>query len=333
MALGIDHITVKDVHSRLIGKDKAMAKTLEFMKQTDPFMDDMGWVQCNSGDNHEYKFRTGLPEAHVRAVNDYIPMGKSTTKKGIATTSSIDALAEIDAEFIDGTAADGKGNEIRADEAKATIMGIGNKSAEQILYASLKTNPKSFDGFMTRYGKISTNKENIGYNVIDAEGTGSNLCSIIVANFSPQTVYGIFPKGGSIGVTRKQYAETIDKNEDGDGRPVYRDRYNRKLGLCIEDWRSTIRIVNVDVDDLHNIDIVALLIKAYYRIPNFVRNIEGVNPVIYCPTPIAAALTTQAIEKTSPVKVGDVEGKPITSFWGYKIKECDSMLTTEERVL
>ncbi len=337
MALEKNHLRVADIKNRLVGDGKIVGRTIEFMQQSDPFMDDMGWVQCNSGENHESKYRTSLPSAHFRMVNDYIPRGKSTTQKQIDTTGSIEAWAEIDAEFIDGSAAEGKGAAIRIDEAKATIMGVGNTSASMMLYGSLAEDPRAFDGLATRYGRLSDNKESIGYNIIDAGGSASNNTSIWLVNWSPQTIYGIYPKGGTVGVDRQDFGRSIDKNSDGDGRPVYQDYYTRKLGLCIEDWRSTVRIANIDVDMLTSgsaaADIIDLLTDAYYKIPNVVRSISTVNPVIYCSTAVAAALTKQSQEKTSPVVIDNSQGKPVKSFWGYKIKECDAIVNTEERVV
>ena len=43
MALTDAHITLADVQTRLIGKDKVMGRTIELLKQSDPFMEDMGW--------------------------------------------------------------------------------------------------------------------------------------------------------------------------------------------------------------------------------------------------------------------------------------------------
>lgn len=337
MALAINHMRVADVKSRLIGDKKTIGRTIEFMRQSDPFMDDMGWVECNSGENHESKYRTSLPSAHFRMVNDYIPRGKSSTQKQIDTTGSIEAWSEIDAEFIDGTAAEGRGADIRIDESKATIMGIGNASAQMMLYGSLAEDPRAFDGLATRYSRLSENKECIGNNIIDAGGTGSDNTSIWVVNWSPQTIYGIYPKSGTVGVKREDFGRTIDKNSDGEGRPVYQDYYTRKLGLCIEDWRSTVRIANIDVTDLTSeaaaADIIDLLTDAFYKIPNAVRSIDGVNPVIYCSTAVAAALTKQSQKKTSPIVIDNSHGKPVKSFWGYKIKECDAILNNEECVV
>ena len=337
MAISDNHLRVADVKNRLVGDNKIIGRTIEFMKQADPFMDDMGWVQCNSGENHESKYRTSLPSAYFRMVNDYIPRGKSTTQKQIDTTGSIEAWSEIDAEFIDGSAAEGRGAEIRIDESKATIMGIGNTSAHMMLYGSLAEDPRAFDGLATRYSRLSADKECIGYNVIDAGGSGNNNTSIWVVNWSAQTIYGIYPKGGTVGVKREDFGRTIDKNSDGEGRPVYQDYYTRKLGLCIEDWRSTVRIANIDVSDLDTdaaaADLIDLLTDAFYKIPNAVRSINEINPVIYCSTPVAAAITKQSQKKTSPIVIDNSHGKPVKSFWGYKIKECDAILNTEERVL
>ncbi len=337
MALTKNYIKVSDIQARLVGDQKVIGRTIEFMKQLDPFMDDMGYVQCNSGENHESKYRTSLPKAQTRAVNDYIPTSISSTKKQIDTTASIEAWSEIDAEFIDGSAAEGNGAAIRVDESKATIMGIGNTSAHKILYASIAADPREFDGLAVRYSKLSNDPNNIGYNIIDAKGEGENLTSIYLINWGPQTIYGIYPKGGQIGVRRDDLGRCLDKNSDGDGRMVYQDYYSRKIGLCIEDWRSSVRIANIDTELLKSdsaaADIIDLLTDAYYKVPNAVRNIDGITPVIYCSTAVAAALTKQSQKKTSPVTIDNTQGKPVKHFWEYKVKECDSILTTEERVV
>ena len=337
MATKNNYLGVAQVKGRLVGKDRILGRTIEFMRQSDPFMDDMGWVQCNSGENHESKYRTSLPAAYFRMVNDYIPKGRSTTQKQIDTTGSIEAWSEIDAEFIDGSAAEGHGAEIRIDESKATIMGIGNTAAHMMLYGSLAEDPRAFDGLAVRYSRLSDDRECIGYNVIDAGGTGTDNTSMWLVNYSPQTIYGIYPASGALGIQRHDYGRTIDKNGDGDGRPVYQDYYTRKLGLCIEDWRSTVRIANIPVsaiaDDAKAVDLIGLLTDAFYKIPNVVRAIDKVNPIIYCPTPVAAALTKLSQEKTSPITIRNVQGAPVKDFWEYKIKECDAFLTNEERVV
>ena len=336
MALRSQYLTISDATNRFVGDKKTVGRTIEFMRQSDPFMNDMGWVECNAGDNHESKIRTSLPSAHFRMVNDYIPHGKSTTLKQIDTTGSIEAWSEIDAEFIDGTAAQGHGADIRIDESKATIMGIGNTSADMMIYGSLANDPRAFDGLATRYSNLSNDPDKIGFNIIDAGGTGDYLTSIFFVNWSPQTVYGIYPKGGTVGVNREDFGRHIDKNSEGDGRPVYQDYYTRKLGLCIEDWRSTVRIANIDVRELNSessaADIIDLLTDAFYKVPNNVRAIDGINPIIYLPTPVAAALTKQSQKKTSPIIIDNTQGKPVKSFWEYKIKECDAFVIGEDQV-
>ncbi len=332
MATAGECLSLKDVKTRIIGDDKVMGRTVELMRQSDPFMDDMGFVQCNSGENHESKIRTSLPEPQFRSVNGYISKGKSTTNKQIDTTGSLEEWSEIDAEFIDGTAAEGKGAELRVDESKAAIMGIGNKSAEMMLYGSLADDPRGFDGLSVRYSARSDDVYNIGYNIIDAGGTGDHLTSIWLINWSPETIYGIYPKYGSAGIRRDDYGRTIDKNTDGDGRPVYREWYTRKLGLAIEDWRSTVRIANVPTDSIGDVDLIGLFTDAMYKIPNVVRNIIGVNPVIYCPTVVAAAVTKESQSKTSPIYIKDVDGEAVTNFWKYKIKECDAFIVGEDQV-
>ena len=336
MVIGADVMTLSDIRSKL-GKNDQISRILEMMARNDPFMRHMHWVMCNAGSEHEFTRRTQLPKSYARALNEYIPKGKDGVQKGKVSTASIDAWTEIDAQAVIGAAALGNGATLRTDLAQATIMGLGNDSAELMLYASLKKNPKHFNGFMAYYNHLSNDQSDIGYNVIDAGGTtDTKNCSILMITWSPKTVYGLYPKGGSYGIIKKLAKEiSTSKNEDGDGKPVYNDWYFRNIGLCVEDWRSTVRIANIDMAELRagNIDIADLLTDAYYTIPNSIRNIEGVNPIIYCPTPVAATITKQAKDKSNPIDVEKVDGKPIKNFWGYEIHECDSMLINEGRVV
>ena len=113
------------------------------------------------------------------------------------------------------------------------------------------------------------------------------------------------------------------------------EHYIWKNGLVLRDWRSVVRIANIDVSNLVGVssaaDIIELMIKAMYRIPQ----LKAVKPVFY--------MNRTCIEMLDILRRNDViSGGQLTyamvdgvfeyAFRGIPIRLCDAILETEALV-
>lgn len=321
--------TLQDVASRTVdGKISAVA---ELMNQMNEVVKEMTMVEGNLATGHKTTIRSGIPTPTWRMLYQGVQPTKSKTVQVTDTTGMLEAYAEVDKDIAD---LNGNTAEFRLSEDKAFLEGINQSLASAIFYGNSQTDPEKIMGLAPRYNSKSAENAT---NIIDAGGTGSTNTSIWLVTWSPETCHAIYPKGQSAGLKVEDKGQVTLLDESGNKFEGYRTHYKWNVGLSLRDWRSVVRIANIDVTKLtadasgSSANIINSLIMAQHKIPPMVTG----RRVIYCNNTIFTYLDLQTTNKSNMnLSWGnDMHGQPVLQFRGIPIRQCDQIVSTESQVV
>lgn len=328
--LATNHITLVDVLKQTVG-DSIESDIAEILAESNALLADAHVMECNDGSSHKSVIRHGLPKGVFRKLYGYVPTEKSTTEQVVDKTGSLESYSTIDVDLVKESK---NPAQLRLNEAVAFIEGMGQTAQETIIYGNKTDDDAEFDGLAVRYGNISKDKNKIGYNVIDAGGTGSNNTSIWFITWGENHTALLYPKGSKAGIEHTDDGIQTETNEKGHKRKVYQDHFQHKLGVTVKNFKSTCRISNIDVNELAkgNVDLLKLLRKGYFRVKKY-ANTSGTKTFVYCNDTIAEYLDAAAADKSNiQLSFKQYGGEDITHYRNFPIREIDQILNTEERV-
>ena len=317
--IGQNYLTLKDMYSQMEGDGKVTAAIIDLFVSSNAILEDAIAVECNEGTHHKTTVRNGLPQPQFRQFYQGVECQKGDYTPVTDTTSMLDDYSEVDKKLAD---INGNTNQFRLNEAEAHIQGMNKTAKTNIFYGSKGKNASAFDGIATRYNKLSTTEGELGYQVVDGGGTGSDNTSIYFVTWGDRHTHLIYPKGSKAGLQREDKGQVTVQDAQGRNYEAYRDYFSWDLGLC------------VDVSDLgtaNAADLIDLMVTAYYRIEEHATNGKT---VIYANNTIRTFLHKQAMAKTNVnLSLDEAAGKPIVKFLGIPIKCCSEILNTEARVV
>jgi len=344
--IGTAALTYADWAKR-IDDDGKVARIINLLSQTNEVLDDMLVVEGNLPTGHKTTVRTGLPQAAWRLLNYGVPKAKSTTAQVVDTCGMLEVYSEIDKDIVD---LNGNSGAFRLSEDLAFLEGMNQQMAQTLFYGNTAVNPERFLGLAPRYSTVSTATAQTAANVIDMGGTGSTNTSMWIVVWGPNSVHGIFPKGGQTGLQHRDLGEWTLTDGSGGLYQGYRTHYKWDCGLSVRDWRYVVRLANIDVNTLSGgsaPDLIKGLIRGLHRLPTQPVTAGGEqksdaadagvtmgNTAIYCNRTIRTWLDIQATTKTNVLlRVDEFDGRPVTTFRGVPVRTVDALLNTEARVV
>lgn len=344
--IGAIALTLSDWLARQpAGSDKKIGMIIEILKQTNRILDDMPFMEGNLPTGHMTTVRTGLPTVAWRRLNYGVPQSKSRTVQVTDSCGMLEAYATVDKRLAD---LNGNTAEFRMSEEIAFIQSMNHEAASAIFYSNTALTPQQILGLAPRYDDLSAeNAENI----IDAEGTGSNLTSIWLVVWGDTTCHGIYPKGGKAGLRADDITvnkELGDKTLDELGNPyqAYSSHYSWDLGLCLRDWRYVVRIANIDIDTLskkggivygtlqdagsNGPDLIDLCIQALETPPS----LDVGTAVFYANKTILSWMRRQMrLSSNINLTLENIAGRRVVAFDGIPFHKVDAILNAEDRVV
>lgn len=327
--LGANYLTLADRLKRTEAGKQA-AEVIEMMNETNCVMQDANVLECNDGTNNISTIRNGLPTATFRRLYGFVAPSKSTTVQVKDPTGMLEAYSVVDKDLVDKAKEPKK---FRLSESTAFIEAMNQTMQKEVFYGNTKVNPAGFDGLSIRYGKKSAIKNNIGYNIVDGGGSGSDNTSIWFVTWGDQHISLTYPEGSQAGMQHEDDGIQTETDSNGGKRKVYQDHYKMDVGLTVKDWRSTCRIANIDVSNLSGdsaANLVNLMRQAYYKIN---RHSAGGKTVIYCNSNTLMYFDKQVEEKTNiHFSYQEYLGKKVLTFRGIPIRECDQIADDEAQV-
>lgn len=349
--LGTNVPTLADIAATMGADGNFDSDRVNLLMQTNEMLQDMVWKEGNLPTGHKTTLITGLPTVGFRRFNEGVALSKSTSSAIEEGSAMLEGFFQVDRGL---AIMSGDINQYRLDESGLFMEAMNQTLQTYMLYGNAATLPESFTGFASRY---NTKSGNIGGQIVDAGGTGTDNTSIWLIGWGP-SVFAMYPKnsvGGlhheDVTVNRTQMAGGPsdamigDVLQDSNGRNFmgYRDHFLWNCGLVVRDYRAVARIANIDISDLvaGNVsaaDIIKLMVVAYYRIPTNLRKNVGKagfgRPAWYVNPTIKAALHLQALTKASAqITLSTIEGAEVLTFLGIPVREVDQLLNSEARVV
>ena len=330
--LAVTNPTLLDL-AKATDPDGGIADIVEILAETNEVLDDMTWVQGNLTTGNRSSIRTGLPTPTWRKMYGGVQPDKGTQAQVDDTTGMLEAYAEVDkalADLAGNTAA------FRMVEERAHLEGLNQEIVDTLFYGNEDSEPEAFTGFSPRFNDTSAAN---GDNIVTGGGSGTDNASIWLIVWSPQTCFGIIPKGSVAGLQRTDMGEqTIEDASAGSntGRmQAYRTHYRWDAGLTVRDWRYVVRIANIDKsalvkDAASGADLPDLMFQAMTLIPNLSLG----RAAFYMSRNTMSFVRRQATNATSgsTLTIDNVGGKMTTHFSGIPLRRCDSLSADEATV-
>jgi len=318
--------------ARVSDPDGKIATVVEILNETNEILEDMSWMEGNLPTGHRHTMRTGIPAPTWRKLYGGVQPNKSTTAQVTDNTGMLEAFSEVDKALAD---LNGNTGAFRLQEDRAHIEGMNQEVADTLFFGNEATEPEAFTGLAPRFNDLSAENAD---NIIN-EGDSSNLQSIWLVVWGPNTVHGIIPKGSTAGLQVKDHGETVVEDaSDGSntGRMVaYRTHYRWDVGLSLRDWRYVVRIANVDInaivkDAATGPDLPDLMFRALDLIPN----LSAGRPAFYMSRAMRTGLRRQVpyATQSSTLEMENVGGKMVTQFQGVPVRRVDALATSETAV-
>lgn len=311
--------------------DGKIAQIVELLMTQNEILDDMTFIEGNLETGHRTTVRTGLPDVTWRKMYGGVQPSKSRTAQITDNTGMLEAYAEVDKAMAD---LNGNTAAFRLSEDISFIQAMNQEMARTVFHGNESTQPEAFTGLSPRYNSLSAES---GQNIITGGGSGNDNASIWLVVWSPQTCHGIVPKGSTAGLQTKDLGEVTIENADGNGGRMqgYRTHYRWDAGLSVRDWRSIVRIANIDKSELRGdaasgAYLTDLMVQAVER----VENINMGRAVFYMNRTLRTFLRRQIIAKTvnSSLTQENQAGKSVTMFDGIPIRRCDALAADEAAV-
>ena len=342
-AQGSGVTTILDVLTELDPGGKQF-NIAEVLTQQNEVLSDMHWEEGNSVTGHKDAARTVLPTPSFRALNAGVPVTKGGSTTIEETAALLEDFSQVDREL---AIMSGDVNAFRLKQARPHIQGMSNKMATELFYGNANSNPLGFTGLAARYNTLSTTTNKSAANVIDAGGSGANLRSIFLIGWSPDTVFGIYPKGTRGGLDHEDATNASGTgahgfpaaarlfDASGNSYMGYADHWIWRVGLFVKDWRYVVRIANIDLAALTlsgstGPKLQDLMVQAINRI----ESLSGVRAVFYMPREIQSYMQRQLLEqKNAFMNWSEIGGQQIMSFSGVPVRRTDALNVNETRVI
>lgn len=317
--------------------DPKIGAVVEVLKRQNPILDDAVAVECNMGTIHRHGIRTGLPTPAWGRLYQGIPQSKSQVQQVDDTTGFLEARSGIDTRLL--KIQPDKVPALRLSEASSHLEAMNQEMATGMFYHDTATTPEKFKGLAARYGVLGGS--GAGNQIIDAGGTGSDNTSIWFVTWGDHATQLLYPQGTKAGVERDDKGEQRVTDANGDAYYVMEETFTWHMGLAVKDWRYNARIANIDYSDVvaGTVDLYKFMRKAYYKLQSRRMDSQTSRMAIYMNRDMLEALdalatpTGTANATALQLRREELEGKEVLMYRGIPIRETDSILNSEARVV
>ena len=297
--------------------DGTMAAIAEVLNQENPIIQDAVWREANDTFSNKTVRRASLPGGSWRKLNEGVATESSSTIELVDSIGMLETWAENDIEVINAFP---NPKQARNDEAMSFVEGLGQTMAATMLYGNAATTPETFTGLAPRLADIAATT-----NVINEGGTGSDLCSIFIVDWSPTGVYMIYPKNSMAGLEHEDRGIETATDSSNNKYRAYVDVFNWKAGMVVKNSKSIGRLANIESTGASNLFDEDNLITLLNRMT------KGPGRRIYCNQIVMTQMEIRAKDKTNIhyTTVSDIAPGPVTFFKGVPVRLVEQALSTE----
>ncbi|MDR2427200.1 MAG: hypothetical protein LBD46_08505 [Endomicrobium sp.] len=307
--------------------------TAEVMTEENPILEDIHFQEENSDNGNKFRERAKMPEVVARKYNQGITASKGGVLVKVDPRTELISKLEIDESYLSdfGAAA---AREL-ADEQFAHRTANGEKLGRTLFYGS--KGAESLYGIIPRYNTLNP-KYSVSEYVIDAS-TGvsnpSNLGSIVLVSWGPKSTYAFYPKNSKGGLEEGALTKGEIDGVNGGKLPGYYQYFKWKIGLTVKDYRSVVRICNIDTvkGKVQNITAGVPDLEMFIMEALRILKSNGGNVVAYAGRDVMKCLDQQALGRYKrSYPTSGFAGKLITNVNGIPFRQQDCLLAAEELV-
>ncbi|MFU8927759.1 major capsid protein [Acinetobacter puyangensis] len=323
-----------------IGTNSKVGKIIEVLNQRQDLLDDAVVLEANSGTHNKTSVRTGLPKGTWRKLNYGVQPEKTARVQVTDSTGQLTTYSEIDKTLYDLQGSNAP--QWRSEEDAGFVEGLSQEVMRNIIYGDTTGNVSTFNGLAIRYNNKIDPETGVApanaANIIDAGGTGSNNTSIFIVQWDQTKTHLFYPQGTQAGLDIQDKGQVTLEDETGGRYEGLRTYFQWDVGLAVRDWRSVVRIANIDAtllkkDASTGANLIDLLDDALSLLP-----LAGSSRVaIYMNRTVNNALKGQTTYfKNVRLTLEDFRGdgkRKIPMYDGVPIRICDVILNTEARVV
>ncbi len=294
-----------------------LATIAEVLQQRNDILKDAVWREANDVWSNVTTRRASLPGGSWRKLNAGVGTEKSDTVQVVDTIGILETWAKNDVEVINSFK---NKQQARNDEAMAFVEGLGQTMAATLIYGSTVLYPERFTGLAPRMDALATTT-----NVLNSGGSGSDLTSIYVVTWGPNTVHCLFPRNSQAGLAHKDMGIQIVQDSSTLDFLAYVDHFQWKAGLAVKHSKAIGRIANIESAGASNIfdedDLITLLNRME----------TGPGTRIYCNQTVLTQMEIRAKDKTNIhyTQVTDIAPGPVLLFKGFPVRKVEQIVDTE----
>lgn len=325
----VNDYTSLDAKGQYIWAAKVLAKKC-------PFIQDMPMIASNQIMSNIGVRESYLPTPGTRRFNEGVSPTASHSTPFSDPIAMVEDYSEVDWAL---WKIQNNPNAWRQSKDAAKVEAMGQKMEDLIVYGSIATDPGAFNGLATRFNSTTTRPNSSTtdpYNVVSANGSGSDTTSLYVVEWGDNKVYGVYPKNLPAGLQIADLGQHT-KNTNTEAAPKYlevlRSHFTWYMGLVVEDERCVQRMVNIEGSGTDNNLNLSTLVQLINQLPSMG---DASNTVIYCNRALKTQFDILALDKNNATftqdSTGDVFGRRVTRFQGIPVRVAEMIDDTETAI-
>lgn len=327
VALPTTSPSILDVAKRT-GADGRMIPVVQALAQDNFFIQTMQFKEGNLDTGTRVASENALPSVSWVRLNEGVAPSTGNTDTYDESCGMLEGLSSIDTRVakLNGNAA-----EYRASKDDSFVAAMSNTLESAFFYESTTTSPERILGLSARLGS-TTGKYGKQIVICDAAAAGADQSSAWLVGWGDHTVYGIAPRGKATGLSMEDKGEQRVIDANGKVLWKFETMFHWDVGLCVEDYRSIVRVANIDTSNITSTgtNLVEAMIKATHQVRK-----PGARFAWYVNKFVGTYLHLQAYRSTtqSTMSIENYGGTPITHFLGVPVYETDALTATEAPVV
>ena len=340
-ALGT-YLTINELIRREDPKGN-LAQIIDVLNQENRILEDITWLECNSGSYYEDTRSASEPAGSERAYDEGVNPEAGVTEKILEPTCLFNALSEVDVakyrQAPDPAAA-------RKQEDNIFLKGMTKTFVSRLFDGNRGTDPRMIMGINNRslYSTLQTagSETDVFDNAQGNASATANKTSIYCVQWGEKRVNCIYPRndphgGGPLPIKSEDFGKSIQTDVGGTKkRPVWQTWFSNDFGIFIHDYRCIKRVVNISTTNIDDVDDFGFSELPLIRLWNQLQY-GGAGAVFYCNRAVLTQATIRANEKGNAYFTMDTEGegpfaKPVTRFMGIPFKLVEQITSVQAQV-
>lgn len=297
--------------------DGNLSTIAEVLNEKNDIFADAVWKEANDVYSNKTTRRSSLPSGTWRKFNQGVDTESSETIELVDTIGILETRSENDKDLIDSYK---DPTQARMDEAMSFVEGLGQTMATAIAYGDAAADPEKFTGLAPRLDDIASTA-----NVINEGGTGSDLASIFVVDWSVTACYMTYPRNSAVGLEHVDLGVVDAWDSDSKKFRAYGDLFKWKAGMVVKNPKSIGRIANIESAGSSNIFDEANLITLLNRMT------KGPGRRIYANETVLTQMEIlfNDVANRYFTKEDGLAAGPVLRFKGVPVRQLDALTITE----